>query len=100
MCLLTTLLEVAGSVTVPGGGSRSGSEVGVIVVIVGVVVRRLIRVVRIIPDHHILSINRWRTRRCGIVVIFVVIGISILSMGLLRSREPLSTTSMPTRCGA
>lgn len=55
-----TVLVVAGSVSMPGLCPGSGSVVRVVVVIIGVIVRSLVRVVRIVSDHHVLPSDRSR----------------------------------------
>lgn len=51
---------VAGAISVPGLGPRSGSVVRVKVVIVGVVTLTLVGIVGIISDHHVLSVDPGR----------------------------------------
>lgn len=53
--LFRTVLVVAGAISVPVMSPVSGSVVRVVVVIVGIIVRSLVRVVRIVSDHHVLS---------------------------------------------
>lgn len=51
---------VAGAVSVPGLSPGSGSEVRVVVVVIGIVVRGLVWVIRIVSDHHVIPSDRGR----------------------------------------
>lgn len=55
-----TVLVVAGSISVPRRGPGSGSIVRVVVVVIGVIVRRLVRVVWVVSGHHVLPPDRGR----------------------------------------
>jgi len=52
------VLVVPGPVSVPWLSPGPGSVVRVVVVVPGVVVGRLVRVVRVVPDHHVLP-SHW-----------------------------------------